>query len=77
MADKNNKQPENVPGKWYVDTTCVPCNSCVSEAPELLKYSADESHVYFAKQPSTPDEEAQAQRAAEICPTTSIGNDGE
>ena len=76
MADKSSKQPENVPGKWYVDTTCVPCNSCMDEAGNLLKYSEDQSHVFFFKQPTTPDEEQGAQRAAEICPTRSIGNDG-
>ena len=77
MADKTNKQPENVPGKWYVDTTCVPCNSCMDEAASLLKYNEDQSHVYFAKQPSTPEEESSARRALEICPTGSIGEDGE
>ena len=77
MADKNSKQPENVPGKWYVDTTCVPCNSCMDEAGNLLKYSEDQSHVFFARQPASPAEEQQAQKAAEICPTGSIGNDGE
>jgi ferredoxin len=76
MADKSNKQPENVPGKWYVDTTCVPCNSCMDEAGNLLKYSEDQSHVFFFKQPASPDEEQAAQKAAEICPTGSIGNDG-
>ena len=77
MADKNSRQPENVPGKWYVDTSCVPCNSCMDEASNLLRYSADQSHVYFFKQPATPEEEQCAQRALEICPTGSIGNDGE
>lgn len=76
MADKTIKQPENVPGKWYVDTTCVPCNTCMDEAPNLLKYAADESHVYFIKQPATPVEETAAQKALEVCPTGSIGNDG-
>ena len=76
MADKENRQPENVPGKWYVDTTCVPCNSCMDEAAAVLRYSADQSHVYFFKQPSTPEEESGAQRAMDICPTGSIGNDG-
>ena len=76
MADKTSKQPEGVPGKWYVDTTCVPCNSCMDEAPNLLKYSEDQSHVFFAKQPATPEEEAAALRALDICPTGSIGNDG-
>ena len=77
MADKTNKQPENVPGKWYVDTTCVPCNNCMDEAPNLLKYSEDQTHVFFFKQPATPAELAAAQKALEICPTGSIGSDGE
>jgi ferredoxin len=76
MADKTNTQPEYVPGPWYVDNTCVPCNSCMDEAGTLLKYCEDQSYVYFAKQPATPEEEAAAQRAADICPTGSIGNDG-
>jgi ferredoxin len=77
MADKNSKQPESVPGKWYVDTTCVPCNSCMDEAGSLLKYNEDQSHVYFTRQPSGPQEEECAKRAMEICPTGSIGNDGD
>ena len=56
MADKSIKQPENVPGKWYVDTTCVPCGVCVDEAPTLLKYNADQTYVYFQRQPATPAE---------------------
>ena len=76
MADKNIKQPENVPGKWYVDTTCVPCNVCLDTAPTLIKLSEDQSHVYFAQQPSNPAEETAAQAALEVCPTGSIGNDG-
>lgn len=76
MADKSIKQPENVSGKYYVDQTCVPCNDCVKEAPNLLKYSADETHTYFAKQPSTPEEEKWAKAAMAVCPVDAIGNDG-
>ena len=77
MADKTSKQPENVPGKWYVDQTCVPCSVCMEEAPTLLKWNEDQTHVFFAKQPSSPEEEAAAQKALEVCPTGSIGTDGE
>lgn len=77
MADFSLKVKENVPGKWYVDSTCVPCNSCLAEAPSLLKYNEDETYVYFLKQPETPEEEAQAQAALDICPAGSIGNDGQ
>lgn len=76
MADKNSKQPDNVPGKWYVDQTCVPCSVCVEEAPMLLKFSDNHAHMFFQKQPTNSEEEAAAQRALEICPTGAIGNDG-
>lgn len=76
MADKTIKQPENVPGPFYVDTTCNLCKTCMEEAPNLLKYSDDETYVYFFKQPENDEEKAAAQRALEVCPTLSIGNDG-
>jgi ferredoxin len=76
MADKTAKIPQNVPGKWYVDTACVPCNTCLEEAPNLLKYN-DDGLVYFFKQPETPEEEGAAQRASDVCPTGAIGNDGD
>jgi ferredoxin len=49
----------------------------MGEAPNLLKYNDDETYAYFFKQPTTPEETAAAQRALEVCPTLSIGNDGE
>ena len=48
----------------------------MAEAPNLLKYSDDESHVYFVKQPQTPEETAAAECAMEVCPTLAIGDDG-
>jgi len=76
MADKLSKQPENAPGTWYVDTSCALCRLCFEEAPNLLKYNADESAVHFSKQPETSEELAAAERAMEVCPTLAIGNDG-
>jgi ferredoxin len=76
MADKNSKQPLNVPGAWYVDTTCTMCRTCLEEAPNLLKVTEDETAVYFVKQPEGDAETAAAQRAMEVCPTLAIGNDG-
>ena len=77
MADKNNKVPENVPGPWYVDNElCTPCRVCLDEAPELLQYNADESKVYFFKQPEG-DELAKAQSARDVCPQAAIAEDGE
>ncbi|PYL34768.1 MAG: ferredoxin [Verrucomicrobia bacterium] len=76
MADKNSKQPLNVPGAWYVDTTCTMCRTCLEEAPNLLKTNDDETAVYFVKQPEGDAETAAAQRSMEVCPTLAIANDG-
>lgn len=76
MADRNHKQPQNVPGKYYVDSTCVPCHACMDEAPNLLRYADNEEHVYFFKQPETEEEEKAARFAMQACPTEAIGDDG-
>lgn len=76
MADPRYKQPDNSHGKWYVDSTCVPCHVCLDEAKGLLAYAADESHVFFKKQPESADEIKQATNAMQACPTEAIGNDG-
>jgi ferredoxin len=77
MADKTMKQPENAPGQWYVDASCALCRNCLEEAPSLLQLSQDQTHVYFACQPATPEEEIAAERAMDVCPTLAIGDDGE
>ncbi|MGB9157149.1 MAG: ferredoxin [Chthoniobacterales bacterium] len=77
MADKTMKQPENASGRWYVDASCALCRNCLEEAPSLLQYSQDQAHVYFARQPATPEEEIAAGRAMDVCPTLAIGDDGE
>jgi ferredoxin len=76
MADKVSKQPQSVPGLWYVDTSCALCRLCLEEAPNLLSYTSEETAVYFSKQPETPEEMAAAERAMGVCPTLAIGNDG-
>ena len=76
MPDKNIKHPLNAPGSYYVDTTCTMCRNCLEEAPMLLTVVDDETAVYFNRQPANETETAAAQRALEVCPTLSIGNDG-
>jgi ferredoxin len=76
MPDNASRQPKNVAGAWYVDTTCTLCRTCLAEAPNLLKPNEDETAVYFFKQPENDAEKAAAQRGMEVCPTLAIGNDG-
>jgi ferredoxin len=79
MADKSDKISENVPGKYYVDKTCVPCHTCmeVEGVHALLKYNDDQTYVYFHTQPADEAQTKVAEDALAICPTGAIGNDGE
>lgn len=79
MADKNSKVPENVPGPWYVDTTCTPCRTCmeVAGADSLLKWNDSETYVYFHAQPADDAQKAIAEETMAVCPTNAIGSDGE
>jgi ferredoxin len=81
MAEKIDRLPENVPGPWYVDSTCLPCLRCLDQAgPDtptpLLKPNEDESYVFFTKQPESEAEIAAAELALEVCPQQAIGKDG-
>ncbi|GIK53964.1 ferredoxin [bacterium] len=76
MADPNEKWEDNVPGKWYVDKTCIFCGLCPQLAPSNFKESDDGTHDYVYKQPETPEEEAQCEDAMAQCPVQSIGNNG-
>ena len=77
MADKHLKNPENVPGKFYVDNTCIDCGLCPDTAPTVFKRFDEGGYSITYHQPATPEELALAQEACESCPTDSIGNDGD
>jgi ferredoxin len=77
MADVANKYPQNVPGKYYVDSQCVDCDSCRETAPDNFKRDEDGGISYVFKQPESSDEEALCKEAKEGCPTEAIGDNGE
>lgn len=77
MANKDDKVPLNVPGKWYVDTSCIDCDVCRTTAPNNFRANEDEGYSYVFKQPETPEEEAQCQEAKASCPVEAIGDDGD
>ena len=75
MADKNDRWPENSPGKFYVDRTCIACDACCIAAPDNFKMNEDDGHAFLSKQPATPAEQDQCREAMEGCPVEAIGND--
>jgi ferredoxin len=76
MADRNHKVPENVPGPFYVDDTCIDCDQCRSTAPQFFTRHEENGYSYVYRQPVTPEELALAKEAME-CPVESIGEDGQ
>jgi ferredoxin len=74
MASINERLPQNVPGPFYVDATCIDCDKCRGEAPEFFHRDADIGMTVVYRQPKTPEEIRLAQEALEGCPTESIGN---
>src|SRR5262249_1086027 len=71
MADQKRAVPENVPGNFFVDFTCINCDACRQLAPETFADAGNNSCV--SHQPGNTGEERKALRALLSCPTASIG----
>jgi glyoxylase-like metal-dependent hydrolase (beta-lactamase superfamily II)/ferredoxin len=71
MAHLNQRRPENVAGDFYVDTSCIDCDTCRWMAPTFFDRVAGQSAVIA--QPQTLVERQQALEALLSCPTASIG----
>lgn len=76
MAERTRKLPENIPGAYYVDETCIDCDLCRSTAPEFFKRHDGGGYSIVYRQPVTPEEAAKAEEARASCPTDTIGKDG-
>ncbi len=76
MADTENKQPESVVGKYYVDDQCIDCDLCRETAPANFTRQEDGGYSYVFKQPDNEEEEALCEEAMEGCPVEAIGEDG-
>ena len=71
MANIALQLPENVPGDFFVDSTCIDCDACRQIAPETFAEQSDASIVFH--QPETEEETKRALMALVACPTGSIG----
>jgi len=71
MANVKKRVPENVPGDFYVDSTCINCDACRQIAPSVF---AEATHTSFVKsQPASGTDRRHALQALLSCPTGSIG----
>ncbi|KAJ0800110.1 putative metallo-beta-lactamase, ribonuclease Z/Hydroxyacylglutathione hydrolase [Helianthus annuus] len=70
---KKKRRPENVDGDFFVDHTCIDCDTCRWMAPEIFTRVGDMSAV--SKQPTCQDERLKALQALLSCPTSSISTE--
>ncbi|MFB2876520.1 MBL fold metallo-hydrolase [Floridanema aerugineum] len=71
MAHLHQRRSENVNGDFYVDRTCIDCDTCRWMAPEVFYEAGEQSAVYH--QPANLSERVKAMQALLSCPTASIG----
>jgi glyoxylase-like metal-dependent hydrolase (beta-lactamase superfamily II)/ferredoxin len=71
MANAGLRLPENAPGDFFVDSTCIDCDACRQIAPDTFAEEGDYSIVHH--QPQNGDEIRRAMMALVACPTASIG----
>ena len=71
MAHLSQSRSENVSGDFYVDSTCIDCDTCRWMTPEVFYRAGDQSAVYH--QPVNETERLRAMQALLACPTASIG----
>ena len=76
MADLDDKLEDNVPGKYYVDSSCIDCDVCRTTAPNNFEANEDEGYSFVCKQPENDEETAQVEESIESCPVEAIGDDG-
>lgn len=73
MPDIDLRLPENAPGRFYVDSTCIDCDLCRGNAPEFFRRDDNIGFSVVYRQPVTPEEIERCQEALHGCPSESIG----
>lgn len=71
MANARNKVPLSAEGEFFVDRSCIDCETCGQLAPGIFTASGEFFHV--GRQPEGADEVRMATRALLACPVGAIG----
>jgi glyoxylase-like metal-dependent hydrolase (beta-lactamase superfamily II)/ferredoxin len=71
MAHLAQRRSENIAGDFYVDSSCIDCDTCRWMAPEIFYHDRGQSAVFH--QPDHSEARLRALQALLACPTASIG----
>jgi ferredoxin len=69
MAEIEDKLPDNIGGRFYVDV-------CRDMAPSNFKQNRDNGYSFVYKQPENEEERQLCEDALAACPVEAIGDDG-
>ena len=73
MPTIEDRLPQNAPGRFYVDSSCIDCGLCPGHAPDFFRRDDDLGQSIVFHQPVTDAEIQLCAEALEGCPTESIG----
>lgn len=71
MANAAKRLSSNVDGNFFVDSTCINCDTCRQLAPAT--FSEQDDYSFVAHQPADREEGVHAYQALLACPVGSIG----
>ena len=71
MAHIKDRRAQNVEGDFYVDSSCIDCDTCRWLSPKIYSRASGQSVVHH--QPASETERVAALEALLACPTGSIG----
>lgn len=74
MALLEARIPENVKGKYFVDTSCIDCDTCRCISPEHFRRSSLGGYSYVCRQPANLVEAELIEEALQCCPVHAIGS---
>src|SRR5476649_1747077 len=74
MANPKKRVPENVAGDFFVDSTCIDCDTCRQVAPEV--FAEGDGYAFVHRQPFSDADRRLSLYALVSCPTGSIGSLG-
>jgi glyoxylase-like metal-dependent hydrolase (beta-lactamase superfamily II)/ferredoxin len=74
MANPAKALPQNVSGEFFVDSTCIDCDTCRQLAPRV--FGEADGYSFVRSQPVESDDERRTLHALLACPTGSIGTRG-
>ncbi len=72
MADPQKRHPQNVPGPWFVDTSCISCDTCTDVSPEI--FGRDAARKAFVREHRV-DDVSLFEFALESCPVEAVGRE--